>query len=68
MNEQEYKIKGWVARDLNDSLYIHLSKPFNNYEDSSFKSNEYFEIDGDLFSELQYPNEPIEVELTIKKI
>lgn len=67
MNE-EYKIKGWVARDSDGSLTLCKVKP-SRYENGCWVSGEeYFPLRRALFPELSFDDEPIEVELTIKKI
>lgn len=69
MNEQEYKIKGWVARDENNLLCVYTSRP--HYDQNLHiweNSQDWFEIDENYFPEVQYYSEPIEVELIIKKI
>ena len=68
MKEQEYKIKGWVARDSDGSLNIHQEKPSRWSIYLWTFGGGYFHIDKTLFPELTWEDEPIEVELTIKKI
>ena len=75
MNAQEYKIKGWVARDKDGQLCIFYDgdKPHRG-ECNSWWYPEYclegdcMTIDDDMFPDLTWESEPIEVELTIKKI
>lgn len=76
MKTQEYKIKGWVARDQDEGLYG--SNLYFGYEKPRKIGKEPFVIWGnfgdcisipkDMFPELTCEDEPIEVELTIKKI
>ena len=73
MNEQEYKIKGWVARD-ECGLWLYREKPYrvegtfcSHWTDKNGPNSE-FPLDINIFSELTWEDEPIEVELTIKKI
>lgn len=72
MNE-EYKIKGWVARDQQvDSFYgngliLHHSKPIREGNEWSSKTIA-MHLPFNFFPELTWESEPIEVELTIKKI
>lgn len=68
MNEQEYKIKGWVARDSDGSLTLCKVKPLRWNNDCWVGAEEYFPLSRTLFPELTFESEPIEVELTIKKI
>lgn len=83
MNEQEYKIKGWVARDENNQLHFFLEKPFKTFFQNWESIVSPFAAPTDSmynpFYKIRIPNEigfdcrwedskPIEVELTIKKI
>lgn len=68
MDEQYYKIKGWVARDSDGSLNIHKEKPSRWSIYFWICRGGYLHIDKTLFPELTWESEPIEVELTIKKI
>lgn len=75
MNEQEYKIKeGWVARDEDGQLCIfYKGKPHrggcNRWWYSGYcAEGDWMCIDNKMFPELTWEDEPIEVELTIKKI
>lgn len=73
MNAQEYKIKGWVVRDCY-GLWLYKQKPHRvNGKHTSHWTNEFgpnseYCLDEELFPELTWESEPIEVELTIKKI
>lgn len=73
MNTQEYKIKGWVARDKNvdgfwgNGLILHACKPYRDGNEWSSKTIA-MHLRNDFFPELTWEDEPIEVELTIKKI
>lgn len=71
MNGQEYKIKGWVARDLDGQLCLFQDeKPIKEkkYWMSNGSIGKWMYIDSKTFHELTWEDEPIEVELTIKKI
>lgn len=76
MNEQEYKIKGWVARDQNvgedgTNLYFGYRKPKRLGAEPFITWGDYGDFIGlpkDMFPSLTYNNEPIEVELTIKNV
>jgi hypothetical protein len=76
MNTQEYKIKGWVARDQNigedgTNLYFGYIKP-KRLGDEPFiiwvDFGDFISLPKEMFPELSFDAEPIEVELTIKKI
>lgn len=72
MNE-EYKIKGWVARDKQvdgfwgNGLILHHSKPTREGNEWSSKTIA-MHLPNELFPDLSFDDEPIEVELTIKKV
>ena len=62
-------MKGWVARDKANDLYFFTYKPHRT--DGVFYSGicEYmFHLNNDMFPELSWQTEPIEVELFVKKI
>ena len=71
------KIKGWVARDRNGALHFHKDKPHREYDCAWYTDwkrhpePEIFhlrlpkQMD---FPELKWEDEPIEVELLIKKV
>lgn len=75
MNE-EYKIKGWVARDQDEG--VNGSNLYFGYKEPSiigvlpFVTWGYFgdciSIPKEMFPELTYEDKPIKVELTIKKL
>ena len=69
MESQEVKIKGWVARDYNGQLafYPRCPERYGYYWDID-NPNEYMYINNDCFPELRWENEPIKVEVTIKKM
>ena len=73
MNNEEYKIKGWVARDQQvdgfwgNGLILHHSKPTREGNEWSSKTIA-MHLPLNFFPELTWESEPIEVELTIKKI
>ena len=67
MNEA-YKIKGLVARDSDGSLNIHQEKPSRQSIYFWMFEGGYFHVDKTLFPELTWNDEPIEVELLIRKI
>ena len=65
---EEYKIKGWVARDSNGSLTLCKVRPSRYENDCWVDAEEYFPLDSQIFPYLKWEDEPIEVELTIKKV
>ena len=77
MNE-EYKIKGWVARDQivgedKTDLFFGYKKPerLGNCDEPYITWTGFgnlISLPKDMFPSLSYKDEPIEVELTIKKI
>ena len=76
MNAQEYKIKGWVARDQVEgedgtNIYLGYNKPRKLGEEPFVTWCDYgdfISLPKEMFPELAWESEPIEVELTIKKI
>jgi hypothetical protein len=68
------KIKGYVARDNDDSLWFHFTKPHreNDIEKTWWGSNDKaFQIndfDFPLFNNLDWDGEPCQVELTMKRV
>lgn len=67
MNEQEYKIKGWVARDSFGRVFLFKSKPIRS-NGTWISALDYYSLLRSDFPELTWEDEPIEVEFTIKKI
>ena len=75
MNNEEYKIKGWVARDRAEgedgtNLYFGWKKP-KRLGDESFITwvdfGDFISLPKEMFPNLTWEDEPSEVELTIKK-
>ena len=77
---EEYKIRGFVARDSTrgdeSDLYIGTNKPHrqNCVDDDSYATHikwvgfgEFMAIPSSMFPDLNPTDEPIEVEITIKK-
>lgn len=63
------KIKGWVARDKANDLYFFTYKPHRT--DGVFYSEvseDILHLNNEMFPELSWQTEPIEVELFVKKI
>lgn len=64
-------IQGWVARDSNGSLYFYRCKPervrYINSNDGLWMSETINELNSDLFPDLTWDSDPIEVELIIKR-
>ena len=75
MNE-EYKIKGWVARDQVEgkdgtNLYLGYNKPRKCGKEPFViwcDYGDFISLPKAMFPDLSFDDEPIEVELTIKKI
>jgi len=67
MNE-EYKIKGWVASDYDKTPMLYTIKPHRLITGVWCGGKDYFPLDKNIFPELTWNDEPIEVELTIKKV
>ena len=68
--DEEYKIKGWVAaRDQDETLHVFQVEPRKIGDEGRWWDRDYMsiEISKDAFPELTWEDEPIEVELTIKK-
>lgn len=71
MNEQDYKINGWfAARDQNETIHVFQVEPRKLLDIGRWWDRDYMsiEISKNAFPELTWEDEPIEVELTIKKI
>ena len=69
--EEQPKIKGWIYREKNDELYISAQgrKPFRKTDyDFTMSDGWIVELDEDLFPELTWESEPVEIELLIRKI
>lgn len=63
-------IQGWVARDSNGSLYFYRCKPERvrlNSNDGLWMSETLNELNSDLFPDLTWESDPIEVELIVKR-
>ena len=66
---EEVKVKGWVARDKANDLYFFTYKPHRT--DGVFHSEiseDILHLSNDMFPELSWETEPIEVELLPKKL
>ena len=65
--------KGYVARDLDGSIWFHYRKPHreNDIEKTWWGSNDksfrIYDFDFPQFKDLTWEGEPCEVELTIKR-
>lgn len=55
----------FVARDKDNSLYLYYTKPTRINEE--WVADDGFLINSELFPELKWEDEPIEVELLIRK-
>ena len=71
MNAQEYKIKGWfAARDQNGAIHAFEVEPRRIEGKGYWWDRDYVSLylPENTFPDLSFDDEPIEVELTIKKI
>lgn len=76
MNEQEYKIKGWVARDQvmgedKTDLYFGFEKPKMKGSGQIITwvgFGDFISLPNNMFPSLSCKDGPLEVELIIKKI
>ena len=62
---------GYVAKDLDGEIYIHAEEPiYNNIFDAWFSSLDCINITGqfDEFNNISYKDEPIKVEINIKRV
>lgn len=64
-------MKLWIARDINNELYLYASKPVCG-EDGIFRMNEtddadFIKLDSNEYTIVTFENSPQEVELVIKK-
>ena len=62
---------GYIARDANGSLWFHKELPEYNEDFKVWMSDEFMELKNDEFSEFKtlcYKDNPIKVELTIKRL
>jgi hypothetical protein len=73
MTQEEYesipKIRGWVTRDKEGTCVIYKVKP-RRYNDEMWCSagDGCIVIDLDIFKDLKWEDDPIEVELMIRKV
>ena len=70
-NKNNIKIKGYIARDKNNELHFFNEKPYREHPVLWWKTKNEVQdmlyIDSDIFPELKWEDEPIQVELFIKK-
>jgi len=65
------KIHGWVARDEDGRLCMYGDKPFRDifYGNKTwFVERDLWELPKELFPEITWESEPVEVELLIRKV
>ena len=62
------KIKGWVARDKDGELELYDLKPYRDKDGWISEKGYDVPINKDMFPDLRWKSEPIEVELTITPI
>ena len=61
-------MKIWIARDSDNSLWIHKEKPKKCANPYFWVSNEdWWEVDEGFLPEVTFENSPMEVELVLKK-
>lgn len=62
----------WIARDKNEGLWLYIAKPqrseMGEWWNVSLKEYDCLKINGELFPELRWEDEPIEVELVRKEV
>lgn len=64
-------ITGWVARDRDGNLYFYDNKPIRDMEDMDFveqNGDAWFLHEALNLPEITWASDPVEVEITIKKI
>ena len=62
---------GYVARDANGSLWFHTDVPVCNDKLNAWMSDDFMQLEDEEFPEFKnlcYRDEPIKVELIIKKV
>ena len=60
----------WIARDEDNTLVLWTEKPIRYIETGLWnvpKFGKRIELDNKLFSELKWEDEPVEVEIVVKK-
>lgn len=59
----------WIARDKDNSLWLYNEKPIRNEEENDWSPTDIVvgALDTNMFPELRWEDEPIEVELTRMK-
>ena len=70
---QEQTIRGWLARDrgkVYDDLSIYTGEcPYRDEEYGWWENRGYYmQLPSDIFPEVTWENEPVEVQLTIRKV
>lgn len=61
-------IQGWVARDKSGYLVLHYKKPHRTFGNAKwYSAQSQKSLPRDSFSDLTWSNDPIEVEITIKR-
>lgn len=61
------KTKGWIARDHDGGLYLYFNKPWQTLNGYTCRHDLFIRLDRHLFPDVQWKDDPIEVELTINK-
>ena len=63
----EAKLTGWVARDRNGEISVYEDYPERDSNGQFWLASGYMSIDEKSFPDLKWEDEPMEVEVTIKK-
>ena len=64
------KLKGWIAMDKDDRVYLHPVKPYRHLGFDWWwnETGSVFKVEQSLFTTLTWEDEPIEVEIEIKEV
>jgi len=65
--EFEAKLTGWVARDENREIWVYGNYPEKNSEKHIWTESSCMPLDQKSFPDLKWEDEPVEVEITIRK-
>ena len=62
---------GYVAKDRNEHVYLHIEKPVYNYAlDGQYSTSEMTDITGQFpeFDDISYEDKPVKVEIKLERI
>jgi len=65
MKQEEIKIKGWVARDKDNTLILYASRP-KKERTGFWKGNKIKRLPDDVFADVIWESVPLEVEIIVK--